>query len=111
MATQVSIVKGSKGEVRVVEVSGESGDDNNGNETQGVDNSVDNSKFEYVGGSLGKNVVILTEAQQEALLDKLGLDAFNHYVEKLSNFIIDKSANVTNHYQTIMKWAKEDSAI
>ena len=110
MATQVSIVKDSKVEYRVVEVSGEE-DTDNGNETQPVDNSVDNSKFEYVGGTVGKGVVLLTEAQQDALLDKLGFDAFNFYVEKLATFIIEKKAKVGSHYNTILKWAKEDSAI
>ena len=108
--SQVSIGKYSQGEYRVVEVSG-NGHVNNGNETQPVDNSVDNSKFEYVGGSLGKGVILLTEAQQEALLDKLGFDAFNFYVEKLATFIIEKKAKVGSHYNTILKWATEDSAI
>ena len=70
-------------------------------------NSVDNS-LEYMGGELGKGVVILTNAQREALLDKLGFDAFNHYVDKLSTFILEKDAKVGNHYQTILKWANED---
>ena len=106
MATQVSISKGSKVECKVVEVSG----NGNHDDTQPVDNSVDNS-FSFVGGELGKGVVLLTEAQQDALLDKLGFDAFNHYVDKLSRFIIDKKATVSNHYSTILKWASEDAKV
>ena len=106
MATQVSISKGSKVECKVVEVSG----NGNHDDTQPVDNSVDNS-FSFVGGELGKGVVLLTEAQQDALLDKLGLDAFNHYVDKLSRFIIEKKATVSNHYSTILKWASEDAKV
>jgi hypothetical protein len=64
-----------------------------------------------MGGKLGKNVVLLTEEQKDALLERLGLDAFNHYVEKLANFIIEKKAKVGNHYQTILKWYLEDSVI
>lgn len=106
LATQVSISKASIGECKVVEVSG----NGNHDDTQPVDNSVDNS-FSFVGGELGKGVILLTEAQQEALLDKLGIDAFNHYVDKLSRFILEKKAVVSNHYQTILKWASEDAKI
>ena len=114
MATQVSIGKYSKGEYRVVEGSenGNQENDNNGNEkTENVDNSVDNSTFEFVGGQLGKGVVLLTNEQKDALLDKLGLDAFNHYVEKLATFIIEKKAKVGNHYKTILNWANEDMKV
>lgn len=83
--------------------------DNNDDEI--VDNSVDNSTLEFMGGKIGKGVVLLTDAQSDALLDKLGIDAFNHYVEKLATFIIEKQAKVTNHYQTILKWAKEDMKV
>ena len=100
---KVSIGKDSIGEVRVVEVSEMVDTD--------VDNFVDNSTFEYVGGTLGKGVVLLTEAQKDSLLEILGLDGFNHYIDKLSSFIIDKKAKVGNHYNTILKWAKEDKMI
>ena len=111
--TQVRLGKVSKGQYRVVEGS-ENGNevsdiDNNDNEDN-VDESVDNT-LEYMGGSLGKGVVLLTEAQQDALLEELGLDAFNHYVEKLATFIIEKNAKVGNHYATIRKWAKEDMKV
>ena len=106
LATQVSISKASIGECKGVEVSG----NGNHDDTQPVDNSVDNS-FSFVGGELGKGVVLLTEAQQDALLDKLGFDAFNHYVDKLSRFIIEKKATVSNHYSTILKWASEDAKV
>lgn len=113
MYPQVRLGKVRQGEVRVVEGSGNVNEenDNNGNETDGnVDNSVDNS-FEYIGGELGKGVVILTNAQRDKLLDELGMDAFNHYIDRLSSFILDKDAKVSNHYQTIMKWAKEDMKV
>lgn len=115
MDTQVRLGKDSieLGKYRVVEgsenVSKENGCNGNGN-TENVDNSVDNS-FEYVGGHLGKGVVILTNAQRDALLDKLGIDAFNHYVDKLSTFILKRDAKVGNHYQTILKWYEEDMKI
>jgi predicted phage replisome organizer len=69
------------------------------------------NEFKYVGGTIGKNVVLLTDAQFNSLLDKLGLDAFNHYVDRLSTFIIEKGAKVSNHYATILKWAEEDKRV
>lgn len=113
VSSQVRLGKVRSGEVRVVEGSanGYKGNDNNGNETdENVDNFVDNS-LEYMGGELGKGVVILTNAQKDALLDKLGIDAFNHYVDKLSTFILKKDAKVGNHYQTILNWAEEDMKV
>lgn len=106
---KVSIGEYSKGEVRVVEGSANGYSDSNETD-KNVDNSVDNS-LEYMGGELGKGVVILTNAQRDALLDKIGIDAFNHYVDKLSTFILEKDAKVGNHYQTILKWAKEDMKV
>lgn len=64
-----------------------------------------------IGGELGKDVVFLSEEQISDLLDKLGIDAFDHYVEKLSYFIIKNDAHVKNHYETILKWWQEDSAV
>lgn len=101
---KVSTGKYSIVQDRVVEVSG------NGNE-EIVDNSVDDSKFELMGGKIGKGVVLLTDTQTSALLDELGIDGFNYYVEKLANFIIEKDAKVTNHYATIRKWVKEDKML
>jgi predicted phage replisome organizer len=110
-----------KDKSRVDVVVGEDDDESdNNNVDKPVDNSdfgevinkgVDNSSFELMGGSLGKGVVLLTEEQRDALLDKLGLDAFNHYVNKLATFIIEKNATVGNHYKTILKWWEEDKKL
>lgn len=75
----------------------------------GTDN--EQNIFERQCGSLGKGVVLLTPEQDEALLDKLGLDGYNHYVAKLADFIIEKDATVANHYATILKWAREDAML
>lgn len=109
--TQVRLGKVRQGEYRLVEGS-ESVDTENGiDNDETVDNSVDNSSLELMYGTLGKGVVLLTDAQKDALLDKLGFDAFNHYVNKLATFIIKNDATVGNHYQTILKWAKEDMKV
>ena len=68
-------------------------------------------KVNVVGGELGKNVVFLSDDQVEDLLEKMGLPAFDHYVDKLSNFIIKNGARVKNHYETILKWWQEDAAV
>ena len=64
-----------------------------------------------VGGELGKNVVFLSEAQIADLLDQMGVETFDYYVDKLSNFIINNKANVKNHYETILKWWREDGTV
>lgn len=64
-----------------------------------------------LGGSLGKDVVFLSEAQIGDLLDMMGVVTFDHYVDKLSAFIIKNGAHVKNHYETILKWWREDGAV
>lgn len=68
-------------------------------------------KVKVLGGELGKNVVFISEEQFADLLDKMDLETFNHYVDKLSTFIIKNDARVKNHYETILKWWREDGAI
>ena len=64
-----------------------------------------------VGGELGKGVVLLSDDQLSDLLDKLGVDCFDYYVDKLSSFIINNDAKVKNHYETILKWWRQDSGL
>ena len=52
---------------------------------------------------------LIEHEQVDRLLESLGLDAFDHYISKLANFIIKNKANVASHYDTIMKWWREDS--
>lgn len=68
-------------------------------------------RLKKIGGTLGKNVVFLTQMQFDSLVEKLGFDAFNRYVERLANFIIEKNAHVNNHYETILKWYEEDTKV
>ena len=67
-------------------------------------------KLKYFNGELGKGVVVLSEFQVDVLLDKLGVDMFDHYVRKLADWIIDNGATVKSHYNTILKWWTEDSS-
>lgn len=85
---------------------------NNNAQLQAVDGGDgQESKVTVFGGELGKNVVFLSPAQIADLLDTMGLETFDYYVDKLSNFIIKNGASVKNHYDTILKWWQEDGAI
>jgi hypothetical protein len=55
--------------------------------------------------------VFLSDEQISDLLDKMGIETFDHYVDKLSCYIIKNDAKVKNHYETILKWWQEDSAL
>lgn len=70
-----------------------------------------NSTVGVIGGELGKGVVFLSNEQVEDLLDKMNIDVFDHYVDKLSTFILNNGAYVKNHYETILKWWREDSRL
>ena len=69
------------------------------------------TNVKVVGGELGKNVVFLSDNQIADLLEQMDIDTFDHYVDKLSSFIIKNDAHVKNHYETILRWWEEDSAL
>ena len=69
------------------------------------------TNVKVVGGELGKNVVFLSYNQIADLLEQMDIDTFDHYVDKLSSFIIKNDAHVKNHYETILRWWEEDSAL
>ena len=62
-----------------------------------------------IDGPLGQGVVYLSTRQIDSLVEKLGIDAFDRYVRRLSDFILEKKAHINNHYETILKWYEEDS--
>lgn len=73
--------------------------------------AAEENQLKLLGGDLGKNVVYLTDRQLGDLMDRLGLDAFNRYVERLATFIIENNAHIKSHYDTILKWYEEDSKV
>ena len=73
--------------------------------------TTEGDQLKCIGGELGRGVVYLSDKQFDHLLDLLGMDAFNRYVKRLADFIIEKQAHVKNHYETILKWHKEDSGV
>lgn len=66
--------------------------------------------LQALGGTLGKGVVYLTEQQDEALLERLGLAAYHRYVERLADYILLRG-DIQNHYATILKWYEEDTRV
>ena len=80
-------------------------------ESSGTATATEEDKLKLIGGNLGKGVIYLTDRQFNDLLGKLGLDAFNRYMDRLATFIIEKDAHVKNHYETILKWYEEDTKI
>lgn len=69
------------------------------------------SVLKFMNGKLGKGVILLTEEQMNDLLNKLGLDSFDYYVDRLSNYILKNNCKVRNHYETILKWWNEDRSV
>ena len=57
-----------------------------------------------------KGRVLLTENQLADLLNKMPLEAFDEYVDRLDNFLKNTNASI-NHYTTILKWYNEDRAV
>lgn len=57
------------------------------------------------------DVVKLTEDEITDLIDTMGISMFNEYTDKLATFIKEKDAHIKNHYQELLKWWKEDTAV
>ena len=53
-------------------------------EVEATATATEENQLKLVGGSLGKGVVYLTDSQLHDLTDRLGLDAFNRYVDRLA---------------------------
>ena len=69
------------------------------------------SALEFMNGKLGKGVVLLTQGQMTDLLEQMGLDSFDYYVERLAEYILKNQCKIRNHYQTILKWWNEDRSV
>ena len=68
-------------------------------------------QLKLMGGTLGKGVLLLNVGQINNLLERIGIDAFNYYTEKLSKLLTEGKVKSKNHYATIMKWYLEDSEV
>jgi hypothetical protein len=87
-----------------------SGDDLNDIEADPADR--ERAKRQFIGGSLGKGVVLLSQEQMDSLLDLLSVEEFNHYV----TVVADKELQGHHykrktHYQAIIDMATKDRKI
>lgn len=89
------------------------GDDEEDDEDS-VDNPVDNSSLrqKYIGGTLGRGVVMLSEDQFNDLLEKLSFDEFNKYVEIVADCEErGQHFRKKTHYQAILDMVNADRKI
>ena len=90
--------KDSIGKNRVMAVDTETG--------EVINTPVENS----VGDRYGQHhLVILNDKQVAEIIDTIGLENFDVYVEKLDAFIHKKKAHIADHFEMIMKWYEEDN--
>lgn len=69
-------------------------------------------KLKYIGGSLGKGVVMLSDEQVDSLLDKLSIEEFNKYVGIVADCELNgKPYKKKSHYQAILDMVKADRRV
>ena len=72
------------------------------------------NELKLIGGSLGKGVVMMTDAQFEHLCKILSKDEFDTYITKLADFILGCTKKngtpptIKSHYKKILEWVEED---
>lgn len=70
------------------------------------------AKLKYLGGTLGKGVVMLSDEQFDDLLDKLSVDEFNKYIEIVAECELNgKPYKKKTHYQAILDMVKHDRRV
>ena len=74
--------------------------------------SREEAKLKYLGGTLGKGVVMLSDEQIDDLLDKLSIEEFNKYVAIVADCELNgKPYRKKTHYQAILDMARKDRSI
>ena len=69
----------------------------------------ESAKLEYLGGTLGKGVVLLSEDQLNDLLERMSIAEFNKYVEIVAECELSgKKFKKKSHYQAILDMVKKD---
>lgn len=72
------------------------------------------NELKLIGGTLGKGVVMMTDAQFDHLCEILSKDELDTYVSKLADFILGCTKKngvpptIKSHYKKILKWVEED---
>ena len=100
--TQVRLGKDSLGKDRLVVEE---------TRTRAAATATEENQLKRYEGEVGRGVVFFTERQRDDLIDRLGSDVFERYVDKLATFIIENNARIKSHYDTILKWYEEDSKV
>ena len=109
MDTQDRIGEEKLGEVNSFIHSARERDDD---DEEPVENSPDSVRLKYLGGSLGKGVVMLSDEQIDSLLDKLSIEEFNKYVEIVADCELNgKPYRKKTHYQAILDMANKDRKV
>lgn len=83
-------------------------------EDEPVENAADRErvKLRYLGGTLGKGVVMLSEEQVESLLDELSIEEFDKYVSVVADCELSgQHYKKKTHYQAILDMAKKDRRV
>lgn len=79
-----------------------------------VENSADRErvKLKFLGGKLGKGVVMLSDEQIDSLLDELSIEEFDKYVEIVADCELSgQHYRKKTHYQAILDMAKKDRQV
>ena len=72
----------------------------------------DSERLRYLGGTLGKGVVMLSEDQINALLDEMSVEEFDKYVEIVAECELSgKRYKKKSHYQAILDMAHKDRKV
>lgn len=67
------------------------------------------AKLKYIGGSLGKGVVMLSEEQMDSLLNELSVEEFDKYVGIVADMELSgKHYKKKTHYQAILDMVAKD---
>lgn len=83
-------------------------------EDEPVENSADRErvKLRYLGGSLGKGVVMLSDEQIESLLDELSVEEFDKYVSIVADCELSgQHYKKKTHYRAILDMARKDRRV
>ena len=85
------------------------GDGEEEDETEEADGQADKGdELHFLGGEIGQGVLLISDNQMSELLDCMGMQAFNEYARRVSDYIIRKDAKITSCAATIKKWWLED---
>ena len=57
----------------------------------------------------GQGIVKLSREQVGELIEIMGEEEYNHYLDRLATFIKERGARIKSHYKILLKWYTEDT--